>query len=146
MRKLKQRTAADLSLLTVTARMEADDKYLDKTARQYRRYVRKLNDMNGRDTLVGEVTVGMLEEFRHWMGNPKRAGRSYTARSIQSAIDGIGSVVKYVAPDILPDRYRGNVRRIFNIRLDIADSDAARHPRRLERVLKAITDAIKAEA
>lgn len=140
MSKSKQQTLADAPLSVVAQALEAGDKYSTQTMKTYRRHWARFHEFTGGNLTPKEVTFAILEEFREYVTE------QVSATSARVAVDAVAALVKYADPTLLRERYRGNIRKLHHIRLDIADSDSAKFPGRLERVLKAITKAIKEEA
>ena len=116
--------------------MAASGKFSAKTIENYQRAVRQFKGFMGHEVKAAAVTNAMLESFR------ANILRNRSPKTAQCAADAVASVVKYANPELLEGRYRGNVRELFHIRLDIADSGRADHPERLEKVLRALMKAV----
>src|SRR5690606_33370498 len=111
-------TLADAPLSIVAQALEASGKYSTKTMKNYRRHWARFHEFTGGDLTPIDVTHAHLDEFRTYVTE------QVSANTARIAVDAVASLVKFADPTLLRERYRGNVRKLHHIRLDIADSDA----------------------
>jgi hypothetical protein len=119
--------------------LEAAGKYTRFTIRNYRCALKRFCAFHSPEVTAEKVSFAMLEEFRH------HREQTVSAKSANHDIDAISAIVKFANPKLLKERYRGNIAKLHHIRIDIADSGSAKHPRRLEKIVAAMMKVIHEE-
>jgi hypothetical protein len=118
--------------------MEACGKYTKHTNITCRSALKRFIAFHGADIKAEEVTFAMLEEFR------LHREKSVKAKTANYDVDMVSAIVKFANPKLLKERFRGNTRKLHHIRIDIADSASAKHPRRLEKLIALLLEEIDA--